>query len=467
MHQPTEPARRDICQERLVYEQLYTVALMLRTSRRSFERPGRALDPGPLWEQFSASLPFSLTEGQRAAVSTLLDDSRESRRMHRLLQGDVGSGKTIVAFCACLPALANGHQVAWLAPTEVLACQTWSCIQQWLSPLGFEAGLLTGSVSSKRGLRARIASGTLPFVVGTHALIQPGVRFADLGMIVIDEQHRFGVRQRLAMQEKGKIADFLLMSATPIPQTLAQTVYDDLEFVSIRGLPPGRKPVETHVVPERKREGLVTFVRERLMNGGDQAYYVLPRIEAGDDEEGDIADVESTYKRLAKTAFAAIPTALVHGRLPPEEKEQAVERFRQGKIKLLFATTVVEVGVDVPGATIMVIENAERFGLSQLHQLRGRIGRGGRHSYCFLFSATAEGNEQIRERLERFRALHDGFALAELDLALRGPGQISGYDQSGWDDETMRVVLRDPALFREVQAEVDSAVAAVRAQSNE
>lgn len=458
-HFPSSMQRRDACRDRIVYEELYTLALSLQWSRRTFAQPGRSLDPGDLVGRFQETLPFSLTPQQQQAVDTLLENARAGQRMHRLLQGDVGSGKTVVAFMACLPALASGCQVAWMAPTEVLARQTWQTVKTWLEPLGYDTALLTGAVSDKRSLRADLASGALSMVVGTHALLQPQVSFGRLGMVVIDEQHRFGVKQRLALQKKDERCDFLLMSATPIPQSLAQTFYGDLELVTIEGRPPGRRDVRTHLVPDAKRGDMEQFVREQIADHGAQAYYVVPRIEQGDDEESDLKDLQTTYRHLTRNAFKGVPAALVHGGLPAQDKDAVVSAFRDGGTSLLVATTVVEVGIDAPGATIIVIENAERFGVSALHQLRGRVGRSAAQGYCFLLSPLAEKEPAVRERLAALCRSHDGFELAEMDLRHRGPGQVMGQQQSGWDDRAMAAILNHTALFREIQQELRTAIA--------
>ncbi|MBD3240444.1 MAG: DEAD/DEAH box helicase, partial [Chitinivibrionales bacterium] len=456
IHAPNDLATLGPYHRRIRYERLYTIALSLRWSRRGFSLPGRPLPSGVLPSRLERQLPFELTTDQRRAIAQLHADAADSRRMHRLLQGDVGSGKTVVAVFACLPALENGYQVAWMTPTEVLARQTFTVLRRMLQPLGIEPALLTGSVSDKSKTVAGLRSGSVQLVVGTHALLQPSVAFAKLGMIVIDEQHRFGIEQRTQLQQKGAGADFLLMSATPIPQTLAQTIYGDLDVVSIRSLPAGRLPVQTHLVPAAKRGAMEGFIREQIEHQGAQAYYVVPRIEANDEEESELKDLVSTYDALAHGPFSGVPSALVHGRLAAEEKERVVADFTAGRVKLLAATTVVEVGIDAPGATVMVIEDADRFGLSALHQLRGRVGRSTAQAYCFLLCSSPARDGAAGERLQEFCRNHDGFALAELDLKLRGPGHLTGMRQSGWDDRDMELVLDEFDLFREVQGEVEA-----------
>ena len=459
IHLPTGPALLEACRRRLRYEELYKLGITLRWSRRKFALPGRSLSPGALPERFRRALPFALTEDQEAAVRVLYEDAASKRRMHRLLQGDVGSGKTLVAFFACLPALSSGLQVAWLAPTEVLAMQSHRLIAGWLEALGFRAELLTGGVAAgeKRALHGAIASGKARFVVGTHALLTPSVKFKGLGMIVIDEQHKFGAEQRLALQEKDPASDFLLMSATPIPQTLAQTLYGDLDLVTILKPPRGRLPVATHLVNERKRADMEKFVLRQIEECGASAYYVVPRIEQ-DDTDGaseTIKDAESTFAELKSGTFARIEAACLHGRMSAEEKERVMESFAAGSTKLLVSTTVVEVGIDVSHATIMIIENAERFGLAQLHQLRGRVGRGSEKSYCFLLTAPG-ADADAAKRLAFFCRHHDGFAIAEMDLTLRGPGEVAGFRQTGWEELKMADIIRDASLFREIQAEIET-----------
>ncbi|MBN2037464.1 MAG: ATP-dependent DNA helicase RecG [Chitinispirillaceae bacterium] len=455
IHVPTEPQQLDRYRERLRYEELYRIALTLRWSSRKFALPGRSMVPGALSEQFRATLPFTLTGDQEKAVQVLYKDAASSRRMHRLLQGDVGSGKTIVAFFSCLPALASGLQIAWLSPTEILARQTHHTLNYWLDGLGWRASLLHGGMMSrdKKKVQDGLASGEVRFVVGTHALVQHTVTFKQLGMIVIDEQHKFGVEQRLALQEKDSASDFLLMSATPIPQTLAKTLYGDLEIVTIAGLPPGRKHVATHLVPGARRDALERFVREQIEQG-NAAYWVVPRI--GEDETVEpLRNIETTFRELTRGTFRNVPCGYLHGGMPCGDKERVMNSFAAGAIKLLVATTVVEVGMDVPQATCMVIENPERFGMAQLHQLRGRVGRSRMRSWCFLL-VSPRADEKSVERLDNFCRHRDGFEIAEMDLALRGPGEVTGYQQTGWDDLKFADMVKDAPLFREIQDEIET-----------
>ncbi|MBN2188804.1 MAG: ATP-dependent DNA helicase RecG [Chitinispirillaceae bacterium] len=456
IHLPSDLSKLDGFLYRMRYEELFRLALTLRWSRRKFALPGRAMLPGELDGRFRRGLPFVLTEEQEKAVRTLYADAASGRRMHRLLQGDVGSGKTLVAFFAAFPALACGRQVAWLAPTEVLAMQTFGLVSSWLSKLGFRAELLKGGIAAgeRRRVLDGLASGEARFVVGTHALLEPQVKFRQLGMIVIDEQHKFGAAQRLAMQEKDTASDFLLMSATPIPQTLAKTLYGDLDIVTILKPPPGRHPVETFCVPESKRGDMERFVLKEIRERGAAVYYVVPRIEHDESLET-MRDAETAYAELSKGAFAGIPCGCIHGRMSGDEKERVMKSFTDGGIKLLVSTTVVEVGVDVPHATVMVIENAERFGMAQLHQLRGRVGRGSEKSYCFLLTPSGS-DSATAERLSFFSRNHDGFRISEMDLTLRGPGEVAGFRQTGWEDLRLADIVRDAGLFRQIQEEIDA-----------
>lgn len=459
IHIPSDPEKLKPYFERLRYEELYQLALTLRWSKRKFALPGHPMKSGKLPQKLKAILPFTLTSEQQKAINTLYSDAASTCRMHRLLQGDVGSGKTIVAFFGCLPALNEGLQVAWLAPTELLAQQTFNLVSSWLNTFEIKPGLLKGGISSKQkqALLSDLRTGKCLFVVGTHALLQPSVNFTNLGMIVIDEQHKFGAEQRLTLQQKDSASDFLLMSATPIPQTLAKTLYGDLDIVTIRSLPKGRQKVSTHLVPEEKRKDMEKFILRELKENGSQAFCIVPRIDF-DDDYGEIKDVHSVYSTMTGGTFSSIPIAAIHGKLDNTEKEKTMREFAEGRIKLLIATTVVEVGIDVPNATIMIVENAERFGLSQLHQLRGRVGRGDKKAYTFLLANPTE-NEITQKRLKRFCTNHDGFTIADLDLSLRGPGEVAGFRQSGWSELKIADILKDADTFREIQEELDNLLA--------
>jgi ATP-dependent DNA helicase RecG len=456
IHIPKDPTKLNAYFDRLRYEELYQLAITLRWSKRKFALPGRELKPGILPDTFKKNLPFTLTDEQEKAITILYADAASPHRMHRLLQGDVGSGKTVVAFFACLPALNQGLQVAWLAPTEVLARQTYAVISSWLKVFNIKAGLLKGGISSKqkRELLSDLSSGKLSFIVGTHALLQPSVTFLKLGMIIIDEQHKFGVEQRLTIQQKDPASDFLLMSATPIPQSLAKTLYGDLDIVTIRSIPRGRMPVNTHIVTEAKRLDMEKFIAQELQKNNSQAFYVVPRIDCDGSDENEIKDITTVFDSLKKGTFKHIPIAAIHGRIDITEKEHVMNQFAQGDIKMIVATTVIEVGIDVSSATIMVVENAERFGLSQLHQLRGRVGRGNKKSFIFLLTNPNPG-EIAKKRLQQLCKMHDGFDIADLDLKLRGPGEVAGFRQSGWDELHIADILEDADTFREIQEELD------------
>ncbi|MFP4417395.1 MAG: ATP-dependent DNA helicase RecG [Chitinispirillaceae bacterium] len=461
LHFPEQLHKDRAYRDRIIYEELYQLALSLRWSKRKFALPGRCISPGNLPDRLRASLPFSLTGGQQQAISTLLKEVESPKRMHRLLQGDVGCGKTVVALFAALGSLNEGYQVAWLTPTEILARQTHNTVSKLLSPLGISVDLLIGSTpaETKRAIRTRLRTGGPGFVIGTHALIQSSMSFKRLGIIIIDEQHRFGAEQRLRLQEQDPSADFLLMSATPIPQTLAQTLYGDLEITTIDDLPAGRKPVKTYLVPNHKKEDMYSFLHREIIQKEGQVFYIVPRIGSDDEEELNqplqtVGDVQTVYKQLQKTILSDVPTGCIHGRQTTQVQEETMQRFVQKEYKLLIATTIVEVGVDIPDATAIIIENAERFGLSQLHQLRGRVGRNQKESFCFLLTNPAErGDSEVR--MKKFCGSHDGFQIAELDLSLRGPGEVDGFRQSGWDDLKMADIIRDAHIFKEIQKELD------------
>jgi len=374
-------------------------------------------------------LPFKLTQGQREALRDIVADMQRTQPMHRLLQGDVGSGKTIVALLAAIVAMENRLQVAFMAPTEILATQHYVNIVRLLKDSPFSVELLTGSTPplARRTLHTGIEAGRVDLVVGTHALVQEAVRFHALGLVVIDEQHRFGVVQRAALREKGLNPDVLLMTATPIPRTLALTAYSELDVSKIADRPPGRRPIHTIVKPDARRDEVYALVREQL-DAGRQAYVVYPLVE--ESEKVDLKAATEMADHLAAEIFPTWRVALLHGRMKPDAKDRVMHAFASGDIHLLVSTTVVEVGVDVPNASVMVVEHAERFGLSQLHQLRGRVGRGAFDAFCVLLY-QAPWSEDARERLRTMEATDDGFVIAEKDLELRGPGDFFGTRQSG------------------------------------
>ncbi|OFW03662.1 MAG: ATP-dependent DNA helicase RecG [Acidobacteria bacterium RIFCSPLOWO2_02_FULL_68_18] len=402
-------------------------------------------------------LPFKLTPGQRQAVKEIVGDMQRRQPMHRLLQGDVGAGKTIVALLAGLVAMENGLQVALMAPTEILAAQHYATTARLLARSRFRVDLLTGSTPGpqKHTLHAHIERGTTNLVVGTHALVQEGIRFHKLGLVIIDEQHRFGVVQRAALRAKGLRPDVLLMTATPIPRTLALTDYSELDVSKITDMPPGRQPVRTLVRPESRRDEVYRLVRDHL-DAGRQAYVIYPLVE--ESEKIDLKSATEMADHLQQEVFPAYRVALLHGRMKPDAKEHVMQAFVAGQIHLLVSTTVVEVGVDVPNASVMLVEHAERFGLSQLHQLRGRVGRGPWESCCILLY-QAPWTDEARERLKALAATSDGFAIAERDLELRGPGDFFGTRQSGLPKLRTGDLVRDRDLMEEAHREARRLVA--------
>ena len=396
-------------------------------------------------------LPFKLTAGQRQAVKEIVEDMQRPQPMHRLLQGDVGAGKTIVALLAALVAMENGLQVAFMAPTEILAGQHYGTIAKLLAQSRFRVDLLTGSTPGlhKHTLHSHIERGTTNLVVGTHALVQESIKFHKLGLVVIDEQHRFGVVQRGALRAKGLRPDVLLMTATPIPRTLALTDYSELDVSKITDLPPGRTPVKTWVKPESRRDEIYQVVRDEL-DRGRQAYVIYPLVEGS--EKIDLKSATEMADHLQAEIFPAYKVALLHGRMKAEAKERVMHAFAAGQVHILVSTTVVEVGVDVPNASIMIVEHAERFGLSQLHQLRGRVGRGAFESHCFLLY-QAPWTDDARERLKALAGTNDGFAIAEKDLELRGPGDFFGTRQSGLPKLRTGDLVRDREVMEDAHRE--------------
>jgi ATP-dependent DNA helicase RecG len=461
LHRPPREAQleelaagRHPAQQRLAFEELLAHHLALKLRKRTLRTdPAFALaDQARLGARFLESLPFTLTAAQARALTETERDLAAAAPMARLLQGDVGCGKTVVAAAAAARAAGSGLQAALMAPTELLAEQHWRNFRDWFAPLGETVALLSGSqpARTRRSALATIASGEVRIVVGTHALFQEGIEFASLALVIVDEQHRFGVQQRLRLQEKGQRAGRmphqLIMTATPIPRTLAMTAYADLDISVIDELPPGRTPVQTVVVPEPRRAQVVQRIVEAC-RAGRQAYWVCPLIEESDELRAQAA--EETAAALS-AALPGVRVGLVHGRMPPAAKDAAMLAFKAGKIQLLVATTVIEVGVDVPNATLMVIENAERMGLAQLHQLRGRVGRGEAASSCVLMY-RAPLSPLARERLKVIRATNDGFEIARRDLALRGPGEFLGTRQTGLAQLRVADLMRDAHLLPKVQ----------------
>jgi len=442
------------CQRRLAFEELLAHYLSLRNLRALAEtKDAPALVDGDAEvSKFVDDLPFELTGAQARVVDEILSDLARPHPMMRLIQGDVGSGKTVVAAIACLKAVACGVQAAIMAPTEILAEQHWRNFSGWFRPLGVEPAWLSGSqrAVARRESLASIADGQARLVVGTHALFQEGVEFSRLALVIIDEQHRFGVHQRMALRDKGVSAGDhphqLVMTATPIPRTLAMAAYADLDTSVIDELPPGRPPVSTIAIPDTRRDEIVERVRSAC-GAGQQAYWVCPLIE--ESEVFDYQAAEASYQMLSE-ALPDLRVGLLHGRMRPAEKESGMRAFKEGLIQLLVATTVIEVGVDVPNASLMIIENAERMGLSQLHQLRGRVGRGASKSHCVLLYKPPLGRV-AKERLAVLRDTNDGFVVAQRDLELRGPGELLGTRQTGLPDYRIANLVRDADLMPQVQ----------------
>lgn len=472
--QQVERARR-----RLVVDEVFMLQLALRLQRNEAERDRIGIAHPrfpPLVRRFLEHLPFELTEDQRKALDEICDDMASQRPMHRLLQGEVGSGKTVVAAAAMCTAVAGGRQAAFMAPTEVLAGQHYIGLLPYLEQEGVRVALLTSSTpaAERKKLLERVAKGDIDVVIGTHALFQEGVEFADLGLVVVDEQHRFGVHQRIRLKEKAKgrtSPDVLVMTATPIPRTAALTFYGDLDVSTIESLPRGRKPVKTEVVDPANEAAAWEAVRSEVA-GGHQAYVVCPVIE--ESEKLEAAAAEAEFRRLRDGPLAGLRLGLLHGRMSARNREETMRSFRRGDIDVLVSTTIVEVGVDVPNATVMVVLSADRFGISQLHQLRGRVGRGSSPGRCYLLASSTEAASS--ERLKALERSSSGIELAEVDLVMRGEGAVFGTRQTGRTDLkltrlvedaslvarcrewSLRLVERDPLLVDhpELRAEIES-----------
>jgi len=459
LHRPPSLEAVERGRRRLVYEELFFLQLLYarahyRATRAregiAFRRTNQLI--GALYRR----LPFPLTGAQTRALREIFEDMASPRRMNRLLQGDVGSGKTVVALFAMLLAAESGYQAALMAPTEILAEQHARTLRKLLGDIPVRVALLTGGLSAaeRREALAAIASGDAALVVGTHALIQEGVTFHKLGLAIVDEQHRFGVRQRMALAGLGERPDVLVMSATPIPRSLALALYGDLDLTVLDELPPGRKRVRTVVRDPAARERVYAFIAEQVA-AGRQAYIVYPLVE--ESEKVDLRSATEEYQRLAGEVFPNLRVGLIHGQLPGEEKDAVMRAFMAGELDILVSTTVIEVGIDVPNATVMVIEHAERFGLSQLHQLRGRVGRGAEESYCVLIAA---GGEDATGRLRIFEASDDGFEIARADLRLRGMGDFFGARQHGLPEFRFFQPERDEDLLERARVDARAVIAA-------
>ncbi len=449
IHEPNDMAEAELAKRRLIFEEffIFSAGLSLMRAARAEKKtqPWTNLDLRP----FLSILPFSLTGAQRRAVEDILSDLRSGAPMNRLVQGDVGSGKTMVAAAAAYCAANNHRQSALMAPTEILAEQHYASMEKLFAPLGISVALLTGSMTpkKKREVRESIASGEAQFIIGTHALLSDTTRFNDLGLVITDEQHRFGVGQRARLSAKGSDPHLLVMSATPIPRTLALLMYGDLEVSIIDELPPGRESVDTFLVGESYRPRINAFIRKQVQEG-HQCFVVCPAVEESEDMSMKAATVWA--ETLQQTVFPDLRIALLHGQMKGTEKEETMAAFARGEADVLVATTVIEVGVDVPNATLMVIEDADRFGLSQLHQLRGRVGRGKAKSYCILTSRNR--NAETLQRLKALCKTTDGFKIAEEDLKLRGPGDFFGQRQSGLPTFRVANLSYDLQTLKDAQA---------------
>ena len=456
IHEPPGDAGRDFVEmtspyhRRIIFEEFFWLELTLLLRQSQFRRESAVPIPRNLKkvEELRASLPFELTGAQWRSFEEISRDLSEPHPMHRLVQGDVGSGKTLVAWMSVVLAASGGFQSALMVPTEILAEQHFAGAKRLLEPLGLRVAFLTGSTpqKEKQAIHAGLLEGVIDLVIGTHALIEEDVQFHNLNLVIIDEQHRFGVHQRNRLKQKGGYPHFLVMTATPIPRTLAMTVYGDLEISLIDEMPKGRSPITTRVVYESKRDLVWTYLAEQVAKGR-QAYVIYPLVE--ESEKLDLKDAVSAFENL-KTRFPQIRWGLLHGRMKAAEKEEIMNQFRRNEVQVLVSTTVIEVGVDVPNATLMIIEHSERFGLSQLHQLRGRVGRGVHRSTCVLMLGYAV-SEEARQRVEIMARTQNGFEIAEEDLKMRGPGEFLGTRQSGLPGFKMASIIRDLDLLLEAR----------------
>ncbi len=451
IHFPAHYEALEISRRRLIFEELFIISAAMGVLRKNRTvKIGRGLKPADIGE-FYKLLPFKLTGAQARSIEQAIGDMLKNTPMNRLVQGDVGSGKTAVAAACCWYAWKSGCQSAFMAPTEILAEQHYRTLSQLLEPIGLHVGLLTGAMTAKqkKNVQSQIYTGEIDVVIGTHALLSEGVEFFDLALVITDEQHRFGVNQRSALTAKGDSPHVLVMSATPIPRTLALIIYGDLDVSVIDELPPGRQKVATYTANENLRQRTYNFMR-KLVGEGRQVYVVCPMVEESVTADDDLKSAQAYAEKLKKEIFPDLKVALVHGRMKSKEKESVMATFSAGETDILVATTVIEVGVDVPNAALMVVENADRFGLSQLHQLRGRVGRGQHQSYCILFEGA--GGEISIERLKIMCRTNDGFKISEEDLKLRGPGDFFGSRQHGLPEMHIANLAADMDVLTNAQA---------------
>ena len=447
IHFPSDSDALKVARRRLVFDEFFYLQLGLlqrQQQARAIQTSAILVPRGQLVDKFHEILPFQLTGAQQRVLNDILNDLQKPVPMNRLVQGDVGSGKTVVAVLAILAAIQSGYQAALMAPTEVLAEQHYRKLVSWFNLLHLPVELLTGSTKTakRRQIHSQLATGELPLLVGTHALIQDPVNFHQLGLVVIDEQHRFGVEQRARLQQKGEQPHVLTMTATPIPRTLALTIHGDLDVSQIDELPPGRQKIQTTVLSGQQRNHAYDLIRRETAQGR-QVYVVLPLVE--ESEKLDLRSAVEEHQKLQESVFPDFQVGLLHGRMSSAEKDEAITKFRDNQTQILVSTTVIEVGVDVPNTTVMLIENAERFGLSQLHQLRGRVGRGAAQSYCLLMSSSRSPDAQ--QRLKVLEQSQDGFFISEMDMRFRGPGQVLGTRQSGVPDFTLASLVEDEEVL--------------------
>ncbi|MCL2046471.1 MAG: ATP-dependent DNA helicase RecG [Oscillospiraceae bacterium] len=457
IHFPTDFQSLNIARHRLIFEELFTLAIAMKhlRSRRS-EAMGTSLKL-PDIKEFYAVLPFEPTNAQKRAIDDALMDMMKEQPMNRLIQGDVGSGKTLVAAACCWSAWRSGYQAAFMVPTEVLANQHFNSLTELLEPFGIRVDLLTGSLTAKhkREMHEKLRFGEIDLIIGTHALISQGVSFSNLALVITDEQHRFGVNQRSMLSEKGDSPHVLVMSATPIPRTLALIVYGDLDVSIIDEMPPGRQEIKTYIVGENYRQRINNFIR-KLVGEGRQVFVICPMVEEEEDDDedalvkNDLKSAQKHYELFKNELFPDLHVALVHGKMKAKEKDAAMLSFTNGESDILVATTVIEVGIDVPNAALIVVENAERFGLSQLHQLRGRVGRGKHESFCILFNGET-ASEATKERLAVMQETNDGFKIAEEDLKMRGPGDFFGSRQHGLPELRIANLASDMLVLSQAQ----------------